>query len=211
MKQFGNAVVVWDFHARKPIQTLAIAGAPLELRWALQPRHNYAFTTAALTSKIWLVEQQPDGAFKATDVATIGDPKTIPLAGRHQPLRRRPLPLRRHVQRRDVPHLRRRRSPPPEARRPAEDRHAGQHGVADMGRRAPLLHVVAARELGQEGKDGEQYLAAYRFDGKKLAPLFRVDFLEAKLGRPHIMNFGQDQFYKNQSYAAGETRAVAAR
>ena len=49
MKHFGNTVVVWDFHARKPIQTLEVPGAPLEIRWALQPRHNYAFTTTALT------------------------------------------------------------------------------------------------------------------------------------------------------------------
>ena len=64
MKHFGNTMVVWDFHARKPIQTLEVPGAPLEIRWALQPRHNYAFTSTALTSKLWLIEQQPDGTFK---------------------------------------------------------------------------------------------------------------------------------------------------
>ena len=30
MKHFGNTMVVWDFHARKPIQTLQVPGAPLE-------------------------------------------------------------------------------------------------------------------------------------------------------------------------------------
>src|SRR5206468_11538373 len=79
MKHFGSTMVVWDFHARKPVQTLEVPGAPLEIRWALQPRHNYAFTTTALTSKIWLVEQQDDGAFKATAVADIADPKQTPL------------------------------------------------------------------------------------------------------------------------------------
>ena len=54
-------------------------GAPLEIRWALQPRHNYAFTSTALTSKIWLIEQQPDGTFAAEAVADIGDPKKTPL------------------------------------------------------------------------------------------------------------------------------------
>jgi selenium-binding protein 1 len=211
MKQFGNAVVVWDFHARKPIQTLAVAGAPLELRWALQPRHNYAFTTAALTSKIWLVEQQPDGAFKATDIATIGDPKTIPL----------PVDISLSADDRflfvdtfndgtcriyDV----------------ADPHHPKLIGQQKIGTQVNMVSQTWDGERlyftssllanwDKKGKDGEQYLAAYRFDGKKLAPLFRVDFLEAKLGRPHIMNFGQDQFYKNQSYAAGETRAVAAR
>jgi len=79
MKHFGNTVVLWDFHARKPIQTFEVAGAPLEIRWALQPRHNYAFTTTALTAKIWLIAQQDDGSFTATAVADIGDPKTLSL------------------------------------------------------------------------------------------------------------------------------------
>src|SRR4029450_5509742 len=61
MKQFGKTVGVGSFHARKPIQTLAVPGAPLEIRWALQPRHDYAFTSTALTSKLWLMAQQPDG------------------------------------------------------------------------------------------------------------------------------------------------------
>src|SRR5439155_742307 len=79
MKHFGNSMVVWDFHARKPIQTLDVPGAPLEIRWALQPRHNYAFTTTALTSKIWLIAQQDDGGFRAAPVADIADPKRTPL------------------------------------------------------------------------------------------------------------------------------------
>jgi len=211
MKQFGNAVVVWDFHARKPIQTLAVAGAPLELRWALQPRHNYAFTTAALTSKIWLVEQQPDGTFKATDVATIGDPKSIPL----------PVDISLSADDRflfvdtfndgtcriyDV-------ADPHHPKLVGQQKIGTQVNMVSQTWDGERLYFTSSllANWDKKGKDGEQYLAAYRFDGKKLAPLFRVDFLEAKLGRPHIMNFGQDQFYKNQSYAAGETRAVAAR
>jgi selenium-binding protein 1 len=31
MKRFGNTVVVWDYHARKPLQTLQVPGAPLEI------------------------------------------------------------------------------------------------------------------------------------------------------------------------------------
>src|SRR4029077_18852353 len=79
MKHFGQTMVLWDFHARKPIQTLQVPGAPLEIRWALQPRHNYAFTSTALTSKIWLIAQQPDGTFAAKAVADIGDPTKTPL------------------------------------------------------------------------------------------------------------------------------------
>ena len=90
-------MVVWDFHARKPIQTLEVPGAPLEIRWALQPRHNYAFTSTALTSKLWLIEQQPDGTFTASAVADIGDPTKTPLPVDISLVGRRPLPLRRHV------------------------------------------------------------------------------------------------------------------
>ena len=34
MKRFGQTVVLWDFHARKPIKVLHVPGAPLEIRWA---------------------------------------------------------------------------------------------------------------------------------------------------------------------------------
>ncbi len=79
MKRFGNTVVLWDFHARKPIQTFEIPGAPLEIRWALQPQHNYAFTSTALTAQLWLVRQQADGTFEAKVVTDIGDPSKVPL------------------------------------------------------------------------------------------------------------------------------------
>ena len=43
----------------------------------------------------------------------------------------------------------------------------------------------------------------YTWDGNKLTKKFEIDFIKEGLGRPHIMQFGQDQFYKNQIYAAG--------
>ncbi len=54
----------------------------------------------------------------------------------------------------------------------------------------------------KKGKDDEQFLKAYGWDGKTLTPRFTVDFAKEKLGRPHIMRFGQTQFYKNQLYTA---------
>jgi selenium-binding protein 1 len=211
MKHVGSTVVVWDFHARKPIQTLAIPGAPLELRWALQPRHDYAFTSAALASKLWLVERQSDGSFKAIDVADIGDPKTIPL----------PVDISLSADDRylfvdtfmdgtcriyDV----------------ADPHHPKLIGSQKIGAQVNMVsqtwdgeRVYFTSSLlanwDKKGADNEQYLAAYRFDGKKLAPLFRVDFAKEKLGRPHIMHFGQEQFYKNQLYAAETPPRVAVR
>ena len=53
MKRFGNTVVIWDLHTRKPKKILDVPGAPLEIR-VLGAQNNYCFTTTALTSKIWL-------------------------------------------------------------------------------------------------------------------------------------------------------------
>ena len=72
MKQFGDSVVVWDFHARKPLQILRVPGAPLELRWALLPNHNYAFTATALTGQLVLIYQQEDGTWASKNIAEIG-------------------------------------------------------------------------------------------------------------------------------------------
>ena len=41
----------------------------------------------------------------------------------------------------------------------------------------------------------EQFVKAYSWDGKTLSPLFAVDFNAEKLGRPHIMRFGQEGFW----------------
>src|SRR6185369_11643020 len=79
MKRFGNTVVVWDLHTRKPKKILDVPGAPLELRCAWGSYHNYCFTTAALTSKLWLIYEDEKGEWQAKEVATIADPSKIPL------------------------------------------------------------------------------------------------------------------------------------
>jgi len=40
------------------------------------------------------------------------------------------------------------------------------------------------------GKDNEQFVRAFNWDGKELKPTFNLDFTELKLGRPHHMLFG---------------------
>ena len=62
----------------------------------------------------------------------------------------------------------------------------------------------------KSGDDDEQFLKAYHWDGKGFTRLFAVDFHAAKLGRPHIMHFGQDRFYKNQIYSAAEAQVASA-
>ncbi len=211
MKHFGNAMVVWDFHARKPIQTLDVPGAPLEIRWALQPRHNYAFTTAALKSKIWLIEQQDDGTFKASDVADIANPMDVPL----------PVDISLSADDRflfvdtfmdgtcrvyDV-------SDPHQPKLVHTEKIGSQVNMVSEtwdGKRVYFTSSLLSK-WDKTGKDNEQFLKAYAWDEKQLTPLFAVDFLKEKLGRPHIMHFGQERFYKNQIYAGEAGRLTAAR
>lgn len=79
MKRFGNTVVVWDLHTRKPKKVLDVPGAPLEIRCAWGADNNYCFTTAALTSKIWLIHLDDNNEWQAEAVADIGDPAQVPL------------------------------------------------------------------------------------------------------------------------------------
>jgi selenium-binding protein 1 len=50
MKRFGNSVVAWDLRTRKPLKVFDVPGAPLEIRCAWNEKHDYCFTTTALTS-----------------------------------------------------------------------------------------------------------------------------------------------------------------
>jgi selenium-binding protein 1 len=202
MKQFGSTMVVWDFHARKPIQVLQVPGAPLEIRWALQPRHDYAFTATALTGKLWLIEAQPDGTFKASAVADIGDPTKTLL----------PVDISLSADDRflfvstfmdgtarvfDV-------SDPHAPKVVAEQQIGKQVNMVSEswdGERVYFTSSLLAN-WDKGGADNEQFLKAYRWDGAKLQPLFAVDFTAEKLGRPHQMHFGQKQFYANQVYAS---------
>ena len=210
MKHFGNTMVVWDFHARKPIQTLDVPGAPLEIRWALQPRHDYAFTTTALTSKIWLVEQKGDGSFGARAVADIGDPKQLPL----------PVDISLSADDRylfvdtfmdgscrvyDV-------SEPSTPKLVTTEKIGSQVNMESQTWDGQRLYFSSSllSKWDKKGKDDEQFVKAYGWDGAKLAQAFAIDFRKEGLGRPHLMRFGQAQFYKNQVFAGGEGTATVA-
>jgi selenium-binding protein 1 len=211
MKRFGSTMVMWDFHARKPIQTLDVAGAPLEIRWALQPRHNYALTATALTSKIWLVEQKEDGTFAATAVGDIGEPKQQPLLAVDISLSAddRFLFVDTFMDGScrvyDV-------SDPHHPKLVHTQKIGSQVNMVSEtwdGKRVYFTSSLLAN-WDKKGKDDEQFLTAYGWDGKRLTPLFSVDFSKEKLGRPHIMHFGQERFYKNQIYAASSPRLARA-
>jgi selenium-binding protein 1 len=206
-------MVVWDFHARKPIQILEVPGAPLEIRWALQPRHNYAFTATALTSKLWLIEQQDDGKFKASAVADISDPAKTPL----------PVDISISADDRflfvdtfsdgtcrvfDI-------SDPHHPTVVHEQKIGSQVNMVSQSWDGKRLYFTSSllAHWDKLGKDNEQFLKAFSWDGKELKPLFAVDFLAEKVGRPHIMHFGQKQFYQNQIFteSAGAKRVASNR
>jgi selenium-binding protein 1 len=188
MERFGNTMVVWDFHARKPLQTLAVPGAPLEIRWALRPEHDYAFTSTALTSKLWGVFRKPDGSFEAVTIGDVGDPAKLPL----------PVDISLSADDRllfvssfmdgtvriyDV-------SQPRQAKLVHERVVGPQLNMVSQswdGKRVYFTSSLLANWDGTGHEDG-QFLRAFAWDGKTLEPAFEVDFRKQALGRPHIMN-----------------------
>ena len=207
MKNFGDTMVVWDYHARKPLQTLKVPGAPLEIRWALGKDHHYAFTAAALSSKLIGVFRKPDGNFEAVEIADIGDPKQTPL----------PVDISlsaddKHlfvdtfmdgkVRVFDV-------SQPRSPKQIYEKKIGPQVNMVSQtwdGKRVYFTTSLLANWDGVGGDDA-QFIKAFDWDGKQLSPRFEIDFRAEKLGRPHIMNFGQAGLYKAQaqrSVAPGE-------
>jgi selenium-binding protein 1 len=213
MKRFGSTMVLWDFHARKPIQTFQVPGAPLEIRWALQPRHYYAFTATALTAKLWLIGQKPDGTFEAKAVSDIGDPTKVPL----------PVDISLSADDQTlfvntfmdgscrVYNV----ADPTKPQLLHEQKIGAQVNMVSQswdGKRVYFTSSLLAN-WDKKGEANEQFLKAYNWDGKQLTPAFAVDFYKENLGRPHIMHFGQEQFYKNQIFtekAAPEQRVAAA-
>jgi selenium-binding protein 1 len=61
MKRFGQTVVMWDLHTRKPTKVFNVPGSPLEIRFAWGEDNNYAFTATSLTSKMWLIYEDKGG------------------------------------------------------------------------------------------------------------------------------------------------------
>ena len=149
MKRFGNTMVVWDLKAMKPQQILAVPGAPLEIRWSLDPGENWADH-----------RRRPDlqalagGAGRRRSVAGEGSghdrrPGEDPPARGHQHHPRRQGTLGEHVHGRHDALLRSVEPARAEADLREADRPAGQHDLAELGRNAGLHHVFAARQLGQ--------------------------------------------------------------
>jgi selenium-binding protein 1 len=195
MKKFGNTMILWDFHARKPLQVFDVPGTPLEIRWALDPRHHYAFTSTALTARLWGIFRKDDGTFEAVDLAPIGDPSKTPL----------PVDISLSSDDRylfvdsfmdgtvrvfDVSN----------PRKPVvilEKKIGAQLNMVSQswdGKRVYFTSSLLSQWDGT-GHEDEQFLKAYDWNGKTLEPRFAIDFRAEGLGRPHIMRFGKLGFY----------------
>jgi methanethiol oxidase len=195
MKRFGQTVVVWDLHSRTPRQVLDVPGSPLEIRVAWGSQHNYAFTTSALTSKIWLIHEREPGTWAATEVADIGDPSKVPL----------PVAISLSADDRylwvdtfmdgmvrlyDV-------SDPFKPKMVYEKKIGSQLNMVSQSWDGERLYFTSSllSNWDKKGDEDEQFLKAYTWNGKELEHRFTVDFYEENLGRAHLMRFGSYSLY----------------
>jgi len=195
MKRFGNTVVVWDLHSRKPKKVLDVPGAPLEVRCAWRPEHNWCLTTTALTSKIWLIHEDEKGGWQATEVAEIGNPADLPFpvdisimaddsalwVNTFMDGKTRLFDL----------------SDPMKPKQVYEKQIASQVNMVSQswdGKRAYYTSSLIAN-WDKKGEDNQQFFKAYAWDGKELVEQFSIDFTASKLGRPHQMRFGAYALY----------------
>ena len=195
MKRFGQSVVLWDFHARAPKKVFQVPGAPLEIRWAWGEDHDYAFTSAALTSKLWLVYEDDQGDWQAETVADIGDPSQMPL----------PVDISlsaddstlfidtfmdgkvRVFDVRDPHH-------PVQVYEKVIGKQLNMVSQSWDGDRLYFTSSLLAN-WDKTGQDNEQFLKAYDWDGEQLTERFAIDFIKEELGRPHIMRFRAKSLY----------------
>lgn len=208
MKRFGNTVVVWDLHTRKPKKVLDVPGSPLEIRCAWGENNNYCFTTTALTSKIWLIYEDEQGEWQAKDVADIGDPAQMPLPvdisiSSDDKLLWVDTFTDGSARAFDI-------SDPFHPKQIYQKKIGAQVNMAASswdGKRVYFTSSLLSR-WDKLGADNEQFLKGYTWDGKELTEKFAIDFLQEKLGRPHQMRFGAYSLYAQERQEVGGTRVA---
>lgn len=189
MKHFGNTMVMWNLKTMTPEQIFAVPGAPLEIRWALPEGRNWAITATALTSQLWLIKRDAAGKWQAKDVGAIGDPSKIPL----------PVDISITADAKglwvntfmdgtthyfDLSD--------PEHPRQTYSKHTGsQVNMVSQSWDGRRIYVTSSllSKWDKAGKDNEQFLRAFHWDGHELTPAFEIDFAKEQLGRPHHMKF----------------------
>jgi len=189
MKRFGATMVAWDLKAMKPQKVFSVPGAPLEIRWSLNPKDNWAIAATALTSKLWLIKLDARGEWQAREVATIGDPAKIPL----------PVDISIAANGKGLwvntfmdgtTHYFDLTNPeaPKETYTKKTGKQVNMVSQSWDGKRVYITSSLLAN-WDKKGDDNEQFLRAYRWNGKELVQAFEVDFTKEKLGRAHHMKF----------------------
>ncbi len=189
MKHFGSTMVVWNLKTMRPTQVLSVPGAPLEIRWALGAGQNWAITATALTSKLWLVKQDARQFWQAHEVGTIGDPAKIPLPVDIS-IRSDAKGLWVNTFMDGTTHYF--DLTDPEHPKETYQLHTGsQVNMVSQSWDGTRVYVTSSllSKWDKSGADNQQFLKAFNWDGHALTPAFQVDFLAAKLGRPHHMKF----------------------
>jgi selenium-binding protein 1 len=199
MKRFGNTMVLWNLHSKKPKKIFDVPGAPLEIRCAWKPHNNWCVTTTALTSKIWLIYEDDQGEWQAKAVADVGDPALIPLpvdisisaddsrlwVNTFMDGKTRLFDL----------------SDPHNPKQVYEKVIGSQVNMASSswdGKRVYYTSSLLAN-WDKKGEDNEQYFKSFVWNGKELVEQFALDFTKLKLGRAHQMRFGAYSLYSGKS------------
>ncbi|MGE0487213.1 MAG: selenium-binding protein SBP56-related protein [Gammaproteobacteria bacterium] len=201
MKRWGNSMTVWNLHTRQPLKVLQVPGAPLEVRWALGKDHNYAFTHASLTSKLWLIYEDEQGEWQAKDVLQVGDPANPTFPGsiviseddRYIWWQGIADGTTRLIDVSDPFH-------PKEVYQKKIGSQINMGGASWDGSRV-YFTSSALSKWDRNDEQAEQFLRGYAWDGKELTQTFTVDFVAEGLGRAHMMLFGAHSLYSDVTTA----------
>lgn len=189
MKQFGNTTVMWDYKSMKPIKIFNTPGAALEARWSFNPDDNWAVTTTALTSNIFVYKQDDKGEWQQHKVGTIGDPSKIPLPvdialnsdGKSMWINTFMDGTTRLWDMTDPLH-------PKETYTKKIGNQVNMVSPSFDGKRV-YYSTSLVSNWDMKGQVNDQFLKSYNWDGKELKLAFEIDFIKEKLGRAHHMKF----------------------
>jgi selenium-binding protein 1 len=167
---------------------------PAEIR-GLAPDHHYAFTAAALTSKLIGIFRKPDGSFEAVEIADIGDPKQTPL-----PV---DISLSADDKRLFVDTFMDGKVRVFDVSQPRAPKQIyGKVGPQVVWFRSPDGKRPTSHDPLARGRPAATTRTSRSSAGTEAAaPRFEIDFQKQQLGRPHIMNFGQKGLYKTVARA----------
>lgn len=212
MKRFGNTMVVWDLHTRKPKQVLDVEGAPLEIRCAWGAENNYCFTITALTSEIVLIEEDGKGGWKAEVVGTVANPADVPL------------PVDFSISSDDSMiwvntfmdgTTRGYDITDPHNPKLAHEQYIGEqiNMVSSSWDNKRLYYTTSLlANWDHKGDKDVQYMKLMHWDPetKTMEEQFHIDFYKEKLGRAHQMRFGAYSLYGKQAETNSDDSAKLA-